>query len=329
MRRGLKVAVGLAVGGLFLWLAVRGVDLNSVGRALRGSRTWLAVLSLLAMVVASVLRSLRWQVVLKPVASLNQRLIFPITMVGYMASTLLPARIGELARPIILARRSEVDTSAALATVVVERLMDSVVVVMLLALSLNVAEVPGPVKVGARLFALVVALGLLVLYLAHLKSAKVSEFLKDPPSLVPPGVAARLGEVVDSFLRGLSIFRSPLDLLGSFAITLGVWGFTALSFYLIIEAFSLDLPFIAAVCTMCITALGVAVPTAPGFVGNFHYFFILSLSIFGVGKETSLAVAVLAHVLQIGIQVVLGLIFLPVVGAGWGELAAGAEEEPV
>jgi len=94
-------------------------------------------------------------------------------------------------------------------------------------------------------------------------------------------------------------------------LSLAFWIVDGLAIYMMFMAFHLTLPFIAAFVIMVILMIGIAIPAGPGFVGNWHFFCILGLTLYGVPKTTALSFAIVYHFLSIGIVILLGLIFLP------------------
>ncbi|MGH2367529.1 MAG: lysylphosphatidylglycerol synthase transmembrane domain-containing protein, partial [Chloroflexota bacterium] len=133
MRRHLQLGLGIAVSAVCLVLAVQGLELDQVGHALAGARyVWL--LPALALYFGGVwVRAVRWRTVLTPLANIPAARLFPVVVIGYMANNVLPARLGEIARCYVLRRREGIPQSAALGTVLLERVMDGITMLAFMA----------------------------------------------------------------------------------------------------------------------------------------------------------------------------------------------------
>jgi uncharacterized protein (TIRG00374 family) len=235
-------------------------------------------------------------------------------MIGYMANNLLPLRAGELVRVYVAARRLTARSHGSFgasvwltgATVVVERVLDSLTLVLLLAVLVLVIPVPRALQYAAALILVVdaVAAGVLVwLAVAPARSRRVLARL----SRRWPALEARTTGVLDTFLRGLEGVRTPAHL-GPLLLWTGLaWLLPALGAWTLFRAVHLDLPMIAGWTVLTFVGFGVSIPSAPGYVGVWHAAAVLALSIFGVAQATAVGYAILYHASQ----------FLPITLVGW------------
>jgi uncharacterized protein (TIRG00374 family) len=128
---------------------------------------------------------------------------------------------------------------------------------------------------------------------------------------LPEKYSGKVETLMDHFIGGFAMIADMRLILYVAVLSLGIWGLDTLAIYILFGAFEFHLPPIAAFAVMVIVIIGITIPTAPGFVGNWHFFCILGLTMFGIPKADAVAYAVIYHVIAVGVAVVLGLAFLP------------------
>jgi len=241
------------------------------------------------------LRAVRWRVLFFPMQGLSLSRLFDAVNIGYLASNLLPARAGDLIRAGLVSSTEPVSASQALATVVVERVLDVFTVVFLLTLLLPILPIPTEIiRAGqvAGLSATAIALGLLVLSTQRARGVRWTWVLF---SHIPRIDGERWAERVGGLIDGLAVLRLPWALGQAAVWSLLLWLTTAGAFYLVMQAFRLSLPPTAAVFVLCATALGVILPATPGYLGVFDYVVVLALALFGVERSLALSYALVLH----------------------------------
>jgi len=329
----------LALGGLLafalLFLFFRGVDWNALVGAFRTADP----LYLLGVVLATqsqyLVRAWRWGFLLAPLASVPYGRLFSATTVGFMTGLLVP-RAGELVRPYLVARRHSLRTSAAFASIILERLLDLVTVLLLFGLYLYAlpapaAQVAGPLlavlKSAGALAGLGAVAALAVLLAFHLRADAVMLQVERVLGLVPPRAAAPVSRALRSFAEGLEVLRaSPMHLLALLGQSAAVWLFIALGVYLNNRAFGIDLPFHTSFLILGFLTVGVAIPT-PGMVGGFHESYLLAMTeAYGVDRDTAAAAGIACHALTNLPVLVLGLLFLGNEGLSVGKVTKMSEE---
>lgn len=305
MRRHLKTGIGVALSLLLLAWALRDVSAAEVMREIRGADPGLFLLSVVITIAGLAVRAVRWGVLLLPMGMhppLRPR--FASVVIGFAANNVLPARVGEFARAFSLSRLSRVTLPGAVATLVVERLFDALVLLGLLFASMAVASFPGGGSVGgvdlqsaARVLAvlmggLAVALGVLVV--APERSLRFAERVAGwilPVSLRGVAVGA-----LRSFIAGLAVLRHGRLFVASLLLAAGQWLFTALSFLVGFWAFGIrEVPFAGAVFLQSLISMAVAIPSSPGFFGPFEAAAKLGLGLWGVSAEKAVSFAVGYH----------------------------------
>jgi uncharacterized protein (TIRG00374 family) len=257
-------------------------------------------------------------------------------MVGFASGLLVP-RAGELLRPWLVSRRHPIPTSAGFATIILERLVDMVTVLVLFALYLFVlpapaAQVEGPAMDLAKWLGIAgagISLGALVFLLAlHANAERVVGALEKLLARAPRWLAEPLGRMLHAFSAGLAVLRAPVAHLAKIGLqSLAVWLLIAFGFYLNHVAFRIDLPFHATFLLIAFLVVGVAIPT-PGMVGGFHAFYLLALSeVYGIDRATAVAAGIAAHALSNLPVLVFGLALLGREGLSLGRVAEVTREE--
>ena len=309
-----KTIAGAAISLFFIYLATRRVVASEVLRAL-GQVDYLYLLPVLAAVLLGVfLRSWRWRFLLAPVARAKKRDLFASLSIGYMVNTVMPAHLGEFVRAWHCARNTGAASGSIFATIVVERLIDVVSLLLLLGLALLVFPFPTWVRhSGTIMLALVVALSVLLLLLKKFKRASLAA-CERLLRFLPGASAARVRGMLEGFICGVSPLRRRRHYAAVAVLSLVIWASYALTYQLLFYAFGFvaryRLPWSAALVAMVITTISVVVPSSPGYIGTFHYLCQLALGLFLVPKGPALSYAFVLHALSILPVFILGLFFL-------------------
>jgi glycosyltransferase 2 family protein len=332
--RGRRLLLGAGLAIVLMYFFFRGIPLAALGRAFRSANPLFLAGVLLATVATYLARAWRWGFLLAPLEKVPFWRLFSVTVIGFTAGLIIP-RAGEVLRPYLIARRYALSTSAAFASIVLERLVDLVAVLLLFglyfyALPTPAAQVQGPwlptVKAAGGVAALG-ALGVLGLLLAlHHHAEPVVRVTARLLSRISARLAAGAERLLRSFAEGLSVLQaSPGHLLAIVGQSLLVWLPIAVAFYWTNRAFGIELPFHSAFFMLVPLTAGVAVPT-PGMVGGFHVTYQGSLTeVFGVPAGTAAAAGLTAHALMNLPVLVLGLAFLPREGLSLSRMSAVAQ----
>jgi uncharacterized protein (TIRG00374 family) len=306
-----KVIAGLALSALLVWLSIRGIEFRGVIDGFRAIRCGYVLPAVAAMFLMQLLRSIRWGLILRPIGKVDQISLFSVTSVGFLAIIAIPARLGELARPYLIAKKSRIPMSSALGTIFVERVLDSLTVLIMAVLTLFFTPLP-PWLVRSSVLFLLVTLGLFAVMIRMIVRREATLLILAPViGRLPVRYAGAVNRLIDHFIEGFRIVVDPALLFSATLLSIIIWLVDVLAIYLLFLAFGLHLPVAAAFVLMIILIIGIAIPTAPGFIGNWHYFCILGLGLFGIPKTDALTFAIIYHALSIGIVILLGLIFLP------------------
>jgi hypothetical protein len=201
--------------------------------------------------------------------------------------------------------------SSALGTIFVERVLDSLTILIITVVALFFTPLPPWLVRSSVLFLLVTLALFAVMILMIVRREATLRVLAPLIGRLPARYAGAVNRMIGHFIEGFRIMVDPALLLLGALFSIIIWLIDALAIYLLFLAFGLHLPVAAAFVLMIILIIGIAIPTAPGFIGNWHYFCILGLSLFGIPKTDALTFAIIYHALSIGILIFLGIIFLP------------------
>jgi uncharacterized protein (TIRG00374 family) len=290
-RFGWTGAAGLAISVLLVWWTLHDVSLSELWEHISGVRI---VLFLLAVGVATLtfpLRTVRWQYLLRLEGeTLPFVPLWHATAIGFMATNLLPARAGEFARAYAARRLTGAPFSTAFASIAVERMVDGITLVILLVVGtwaggFGVDTTIGAVTLGqiART-ASVTFFGILVIAIVVVQRPERALAMTRTvaQALLPHRWADRTIHFAQGLLSGLEALRSPKRLLAVLFWSLVVWLTAAASLWIAFLAFSIDVPWSAAIMLQSLLAFGVAVQFSPGFFGQWEVVCRYALALYGV-----------------------------------------------
>jgi len=306
-----NVILGLLIGAILVYLSIRGIHFQDVINGFGTVRYKYVYPALLIFFFMQVLRSWRWGIILSPIDKVDQLSLFSVTSVGFLAIVAIPARLGELARPYLITKKSQIKMSAALGTVFVERIFDSFSVLSVFIFVLFFTPLPPWLIKANIIFFLITAIIFTLMILLLVRRDDSIKVMGSLFSRFPERYAVRLNHLINYFIDGFSIIAAPKRFFTVLFLSALLWLINGTAIYLLFLAFSFPLPPVAAFVLMIILMIGIVIPAAPGFIGNWHYFCILGLSLFGISKTDAFTFAVIYHFLSIGIVIILGLIFLP------------------
>ncbi len=318
MKRALQATVGFAISAGALWLTLRGKDLGAIWGAAREADYRVLLPYLLTLVAIHLIRTVRWGILLEPVAKVPFSRLNAATAVGFMALVLFPFRLGEFARPYLVADRPRLRMSSALSSIVVERVADGLFTGLLLVATLLAVPAGTPGLRVIRVAGVAVSLAfagllafLVVAYRSRALAVRLTARALGPFS---PRLAARAAGMVDAFITGLRLVPSRAKVALFVALTLGYWGLSGWGMQILARGFAIQLDAAQAFTVLGVLVVGVMIPAGPGMVGTFQGAVVIGLSLFTSREVTAthgLAYANVLWAVQVGFQTLLGLAFLP------------------
>ena len=317
-----RLWLGICVSALCLYLLARGMDVRSLVQALRRVNYWLLAPALALVVLGLWLRALRWRLLFYHLSGLRLARLYNVTSIGYFFNSVLPFRAGDVLRSYLLAELEKLDIARVLSTVVLERIADTLTILFLLLVLVPFVALPAVLVRPVLGIALVAGLAAVLLLWLAARSRRnlqwVDDLLRRAALLNRPWLSRSLAAA----LQGVSALGSWRRALGLWGWSLAIWLLATLQLYVVMWAAGLGLPLTAALAVICLTSLGMTVPSSPGYVGVFEYLTVLALGLFGVPREAALGYALLAHALGYLGLIVPGLIAMGVEGFSYASLHA-------
>lgn len=338
--------IGLTISVLFLGLLFWQIDLSQMVKHLREANyLYLFPGVALYFAIAVVFRTVRWRLLLAPMKQIGTGRLFPVVIVGYMANNILPVRMGEIVRSYYLGQREDVSKSATLATIAVERIMDGVVLLFLLAaasvflplgLIEGVAEytgIPWQIMVAGTTIPFLGAMGLVWFTANHPRWLLVTVRWTTTP--LPERLQAVIREVVEKGIDGLEALKDSKRLSILFALSLPVWLGEVAMYYVIGYSFDLapalggpGMMIVAMIAVTAISNLATALPASQGAIGPFELFATSALVVLGVEGAVAAAYAVVLHAALLIPITLAGFVYLWLGEDSLGKIVRISEARP-
>jgi len=319
-----KVAIGTAIGAFCLWLALRKVALSEVAAALGDfDARWLVAAFAVSLMI-QVLRALRWQVELTPLARVPFTLLWQVVSVAYMMINVLPFRLGEPVRPLLLSWKTGLAIPAIVGNWVFEKMMDTAVMVLVVHATLMMVDLP-PWAHRASTGSLIMFSSLLMLVVGFWLHGE-SFYDRTLARVLPEHARGKVRKVLMVARQGLQILPDRRLVAGVFVATLALWLLPILSSWLLIRAFDFDVPVSAAFVVFVCVGLGTALPNPPGMFGVFQIASVYALGVYDIPKSEAVAYGIVLNAVQFFSLVLQGVLAMPWVGVGLGTITRAAVE---
>lgn len=295
-------AVGSAVSLGALVLAARGVDLSSVGATLLRANGAFIMLALLSVLVNILVKAVRWRILIgEQGRAIPLREVLRVLVISQMLNMVIPARVGELSRAYMLGRQGP-GSAFILGTVALEKLLDSILYLMLVVLLILLMPVPEWISQPLYPFALIAVSSLVTVLLMSRYQGELLGLLTRTLGWLPQRPRERITRLAGAALSSLAILKDWRSSLAVSWWSAVVWVTAVLNNYLVLLALGIDAPPPAALLVLVVLQAGIAIPSVPGKIGVFQYLCILALGVFGVDRGLALSYGVLLH----------AIVFLPV-----------------
>lgn len=345
MRRAGKLFVSLAITGGCFWWTFKDTRWDEMWASLRSANYAWLLPYLLILTLIHICRTLRWGSLLAGLERVPFRRLNEAAAIGFMMLIVLPFRLGEFARPFLVAQRSGIRRSAAMTTVVLERIVDGVFVAVLLRTLLffipESADGFRHIRWGANLMFAVFGGGLAFLMFAAWQRDRAVGLVRLTAGRLVPAVSEKIADVVDGFVGALHHLPGPRHVVAFFAFTFLYWGLNGVGMALLANAFDcqaagqvlcvpMQLSTFQAFVVLSVLVVGLMIPAAPGSAGTFQAFILLGLSVFlppAVVNASGVAYANVLWVVQIAQQIGFGLVFLLLSKQSFGDIAGHLVEE--
>ncbi len=332
--------LGVLISILFLWLALRGLHLGDFWGAVKNANYWWILPGVAVYFVGVWARAWRWHYLLGPIKKISTAKMFPITTIGYMGNNIYPARAGEVLRAVILKRKEGVPVSASLATIIVERIFDGVV--MLAFIFVNLSELAKVTDVSLEiwrwtitiedlaLWGSIAFLGALIAFLLAAMfpriTTKIGQWFID--RFLPERLRGKVSAIMRKFLDGLASLRSPFNVLMVFLTSVVIWLLETAKYWFVMHAFDFEVSYFALMLMNGVVNLATTLPAAPGYVGTFDAPGIAVLQAYGISQAAATGYTLVLHIALWLPITALGAWFLAREGIKWSDsLRAETEQD--
>jgi uncharacterized protein (TIRG00374 family) len=318
---------GLVISAVFLTLALHGLRLGEMWQSIKTAQYLWLIPGVTVYFGGVWVRAWRWHYLLRPLKKISTRTMFPIVAIGYMGNNIYPARAGEVLRAVVLKRRENVPVSASLATVIVERVFDGVVMLAFVFLNLTLLAnlTGGSGFVGSiqqlAFWGALAFIGALLVFLAAAMFPWLTERIVNylVERLVPARWRDKILKTALRFLDGLESLRSPREALMVFFTTVIIWLLETGKYWFVMHAFSFEVSFFALMLMNGIVNLATTLPSAPGYIGTFDAPGIALLTAYGIPGEVAASYTLILHVALWVPITALGAYYFTREGLKWGE----------
>ncbi len=318
----------MAISAVFLYFALRGLSLGEFWSAVKNANYWWIFPGIGVYFIGVWVRAWRWHYLLGPIKKIRTRVMFPVTCIGYMGNNIYPARAGEVLRAVVLKRRENVPISASLATIIVERIFDGVVMLAFVFINLPelakvasfesgfVGNIQELALIGTAIF-----IGALVIFLLAAMfpalTARIGQWAIN--HILPVKMREKTSGIMLKFLEGLAALRSPFNVLMVFFTSVIIWLLETVKYWFVMHAFTFSVGFFALMLLNGIANLATTIPSAPGYIGTWEAVTKAVLVAYGVPGAEALGYAVVLHVALWLPITLLGAYFMTREGIKWND----------
>ena len=328
--------VGVAISAFFLYWILRKVDFSLLWETLRTANYWWLLPGVGVYFIALWARAWRWHYLLRPLKAISTRAMFPIVTIGYAGNNIFPARAGEVVRAVILKQKEGVPISASLATIIIERVFDGIVMLAFVFVNLSeLARLTGVsieiagMNVGIQEIAIwgsVAFFGALAVFLLAAMFPAVTDRVlsRAVERFLPERQHSRVLGVSRRFLGGLESLRSPIDALMVFVTSVVIWLLETVKYWFVMHAFGFTVSFFALMLMNGVVNLATTIPSAPGYLGTFDLPGIAVLEAYNVATEVAASYTFTLHFALWFPVTALGLYYMAREGIRWSATVAEA-----
>lgn len=326
-RRWLALALGLVVSVVFLYVGLRGLELDEVWADMKQVRIGWLIIGTSVYFLAVWGRTWRWHYLLRSLKPVSLKALFPVVVIGYMGNNLYPFRAGEVIRAYVLKRNEDVSISASLATIVIERVFDGLVMLIFVFVALPFADFKADWLRDIVFFSTLFFWGAFVVFLIMaLRPEQMRRWYTWVFERVLPDRLAKTAQgVADHFMSGLENLRRPRDLLMTLVSSVFIWLTETTKYWFVMHAFDFEVSFFVLMVMTAVVNLATTLPSSPGYVGTFDTPGIKTLTAYGVRETVAASYTLVLHAALWLPITVLGVFYLYRQGLSWRDFRKAQE----
>ncbi|MCL4805712.1 MAG: flippase-like domain-containing protein [Anaerolineae bacterium] len=325
--RNLRLVIGVLISAVFIWLALRGLHLPDVWVSLRSADYIWLIPSIAVYFLAVWARTWRWDYLLRPMKQIPLRRLFPVVVIGYMGNNVYPFRAGELLRAFVLRQQEDVSMSSSLATIVVERVFDGLVMLLFVFVALPFAPLPSDTIRMVVIGGSVVFLGALLVFFAVAavpqRFMTLTEWFAN--RLLPERFRVPIIDFAARFIVGLTALRSGRGLVMIFLTSVVIWLLETVKYWFVMHAFDFSVSFFALMLMNGVVNLATTLPSAPGYIGTFDGPGIAVLTLYGVDAAIATAYTLTLHAALWLPITLLGIYYMVRIQMTWADIGRAVD----
>jgi len=312
MSRGVRILVGVLISAVALYLAFPPRSEWAAVQAAFSRVNYVYVIPLALVSAYTIfIRCQRWQLLLRPLGHVPLLPLFSATSIGFLCNMILPLRVGEVVRPVLLSRRTRQPLSGVLASVLLERLLDMLTILLFLAIVVATVPVSDTIRRSGLAFVALAAVAIVLVLALQRRHPLALGLVNGILSRLPAAVRERAEPALHGFIEGLQSIGGGGNLLRIAAYSIYLWLVIASVFGLGFLACGLPVPTVIGALTLVTVVAGaVSAPSAPGFIGTFQAGAVLALALFDVSRADAIPYSFVVWAVQWLTQIILGVVFV-------------------
>jgi glycosyltransferase 2 family protein len=297
VRRWLMPAIGIVISLIFIYVGLKGLKLSDVWYGVRHAHIAWLVPGVAVYFLAVWGRTWRWHYLLRSIKAIPLRKLFPIVVIGYMGNNVYPFRAGEVIRAYVLKRNEDVKIPASLATIVIERIFDGLVMLIFVFVALPFADFKEDWLKNIVFFSTLLFWGAFLVFLAMSLRPELMRRIYTAifDKLLPQKVGHAAKNMADHFMLGLENLRRPRDLAMTLVTTIFIWLTETSKYWIVMHAFNFRVSFFVLMVMTAVVNLATTLPSSPGYVGTFDTPGIKTLRAYGVEETAAASYTLVLH----------------------------------
>lgn len=296
LRRNLQLLIGLLVSAFFIYLTLPSLHLPDVLDALAAANYWWLLPGIAVYFAGLWVRAWRWHYALRHLKPIPVRRLFPLICIGYFGNNVYPFRAGEVIRSYVLKRRQDIAIPSSLATVIIERVFDGLVMLLFVFLALPFAPMPSQYRnLVVLLTVLMVAASAFFIWMALRPQWMAAVYGWFARRLLPTPIRAKTDDLYTRFMEGLASLGHGEAVLMIFGTSVVIWLIETVKYWFVMHAFSFQVGFIVLMLMNGLVNLATTLPSAPGYIGTFDTPGIETLAAFGVERNLAASYTFTLH----------------------------------
>ncbi|MEW6558098.1 MAG: lysylphosphatidylglycerol synthase transmembrane domain-containing protein [Elusimicrobiota bacterium] len=316
-----RIFFGILVSIIFLYPVLRNINFqNLFGIISNGQYIWILP-CIVIYTLAFGFRAIRWTYLFRPVKKFTATQLFSSLIMGFAANNIFPIRIGEIVRAYIVGKKYDVSKGASLATIILERIMDGVAVLILLGLAIPfIPKVPIWTR-KMSVYAIILFVGALGVAVAIITKKNSVNYLWKLP-FIKYELKAKIINKLVKFITGFEALKDIFGFVMIIFLSICVWLCETLNIFFMVKIVNINLPITVMVFVIFAAVIGVTIPAAPGAIGTFEFFYVASMMFFGISKDKALASALIIHAIGMTYILLLGGYYFVKEGVSYKEIAS-------